>query len=166
MKKKLIVALSVSAFALTVFSGCSTPSSSTTASEAPSASPSETASQPEDVSSGTTGLGEIIVNGKGMTAYVFAKDVAGSGVSACVEECVATWPAITTESAAPIVTNLNAEISTIKTADGRNQITVNGLPIYTFVKDAAVGDTKGQLVKDAWFALTPTGEKITTPNAQ
>jgi hypothetical protein len=33
-----------------------------------------------------------------------------------------------------------------------------GLPIYTFAKDGAPGDTKGQPVKGMWDIVTPSGQ--------
>ena len=52
---------------------------------------------------GSTSLGKIVVNGKGMTAYFFDFDKANSGVSACSGSCAAIWPAITSLTAKPNV---------------------------------------------------------------
>ena len=55
-------------------------------------------------------------------------------------------------------------VATITGVVGGKQITINGLPIYTFSKDTKPGDTNGQGVLNIWHVLSPAGEKITTPN--
>jgi predicted lipoprotein with Yx(FWY)xxD motif len=45
-------------------------------------------------------------------------------------------------------------------AAGSKQITIGGLPVYTYAGDKAPGDTNGQFFKDVWHALTPLGQKI------
>lgn len=179
MKSTLIVTLAVSALTLVALAGCSSTTTAATASTAPSsaasadapgyppahAPASATASAGPDAATASSKLGQIIVDGKGMTVYVFDKDTANSGVSACTGACAATWPAVTSTSATPTVTGITGTVATIPGANGTKQITINGLPIYTFAADTNPGDTKGQGVKSIWWVLSPAGAKITTPNA-
>lgn len=167
MKSKIALTLAAATFATLALAGCSASTTSSASGSAPSSIPTSSAPTvaESDAATATSSLGTIIVNGKGLTAYAFDTDVANSGTSICTDVCATTWPAITTTSATPTVTGITGTISTITGVNGTNQITVNGMPIYTFSKDAAPGDVKGQGVKGTWHALTPAGEKVTTPAA-
>ena len=44
------------------------------------------------VATASTDLGTILVDGAGMTLYMFTKDTQGSGKSTCEGECLAAWP--------------------------------------------------------------------------
>lgn len=162
MKTKLILTLAGSALAVVALAGCS--STASTPATTPSASASKAPAANPDAATASTKLGQIIVDGKGMTAYVWDKDTANSGVSACTGPCAALWPAITTTSATPTVTGITGTVATITGVNGGKQISINGLPIYTFSKDAKPGDTNGQGVLNIWHVLSPAGEKISTPN--
>jgi predicted lipoprotein with Yx(FWY)xxD motif len=95
-----------------------------------------------------------------MTAYVFDKDVTGSGTSTCTGDCAKTWVPITTSSGQSMVVGVTAPVGLIPAANGASQITVGGLPLYTFATDSAPGDTNGQLVKGVWHVITPDGQKV------
>ncbi|MBQ1443938.1 MAG: hypothetical protein IIZ13_08845 [Renibacterium sp.] len=164
MKKQLIIALagvSLSALALT---GCSGTAADSSGSASASASASSTAAAAE-LKTAQTSLGNILVDGKGMSVYLFDKDVKDSGTSACAGECIANWPAVTTSSSAPVLEGVTGQVGTIGTADGKRQITVNGMPLYYFAKDSAAGDTAGQGVNGVWWVLDPAGAKIGAPAA-
>ena len=109
----------------------------------------------------STSLGEIVVDGAGMTAYVFDKDTAGAGVSACTGSCVGQWPAIMTDSASPKVEGITGDVGTIELANGSKQVTLDGLPLYTYAGDSAPGDTNGQGVSNIWWVVDPSGAKVT-----
>ena len=163
MNSRFLVALAGTAMAVVALSGCSasgTPSAST-----PTTSASATPAAMAAAATATNTLGKIVVDGKGMTAYAFDVDVANSGKSACLAACAALWPAITTTTTTPTVTGITGTVSSITGTDGSKQITINGMPIYTFSKDTAPNDVKGQGFKGVWHALTPAGVKITTPAA-
>jgi predicted lipoprotein with Yx(FWY)xxD motif len=121
--------------------------------------PADSAAGPE-VTTADSSLGEIVVDGQGLTAYMFTKDTQGSATSACTGECVGLWPAITSTAQTPIVDGVTGEIGTIPTANGQNQITVNGWPIYTYAGDQAPGDVTGQNVNGIWFVMSPDGKPI------
>ena len=48
-------------------------------------------------------LGEIVVDGEGMTVYMFDNDTQGGDASTCEGQCAANWPAVTTDSDEPVV---------------------------------------------------------------
>jgi predicted lipoprotein with Yx(FWY)xxD motif len=58
------------------------------------------------------------------------------------------------------VEGVSGTISTISTADGAKQITINGMPVYYFAKDTKAGDILGQGVDDAWYLVSPAGETL------
>jgi predicted lipoprotein with Yx(FWY)xxD motif len=161
VKTKFLLAMAGSALAVITLAGCASMTPSTGGSA--SSSPSTTAAAPagSDVATASTSLGNVVVDGKGMTAYFFDKDTANSGTSACSGQCATLWPAITTTSATPTVKGVTGKIGTITGVDGSKQITINGLPIYTFANDKAVGDVTGQGVQGIWWAISPAGDKIT-----
>jgi len=113
-----------------------------------------------DLSTAETSLGTIVVDGKGMTAYYFTKDAKDSGVSACTGDCATAWPAIESTSDTPTVDGVTGTVGTIPAADGGKQITINGMPIYTFAKDMAAGDVNGQDANGVWYVIAPDGTMI------
>lgn len=165
MKTRTISTLIGAALTALALAGCSTTASTSpgTANPAPATSaPSAPAAAGNDAAVATTALGKIIVDGKGMTAYFFDKDKANSGTSACTGQCAAIWPAITAASSTPKVTGITGTVGTITGVDGGKQITINGRPIYTYSKDTAPGETKGQGFNGVWYVISPAGDEIKT----
>ena len=119
--------------------------------------PSAFAASP-DVTVKATSLGQIIVDGKGMTAYYYDLDVPNSGVSTCTGGCLTHWPLITAAGSSPVVVGIEAKVSVIASS---NQIEINGRPIYTFAGDAQPGDTHGQGAGGVWFVVSPAGLELT-----
>ncbi|HEY2740724.1 MAG TPA: hypothetical protein VGI69_00920 [Gaiellaceae bacterium] len=114
------------------------------------------------VSTAKTGLGQVLVNSRGHTLYLFGKD--RNGKSACSGQCASFWPPLIASGKPGATGGVKASlIGTIKRADGRRQVTYNHHPLYTFVKDKQKGQTKGEGV-DAfgakWYAVSPAGAKV------
>ena len=100
--------------------------------------------------------GTLIVAGNGMTVYTFTKDTPNSGTSACTGACLATWPALTVPAGSKPSggTGAGGKLGTItRSDDGSLQVTYNGLPLYYFSGDHAVGDSNG--VYTGWEAVKP-----------
>jgi predicted lipoprotein with Yx(FWY)xxD motif len=114
------------------------------------------------LSVGQSSAGQIVVGSTGLSVYYFAKDTANSGTSACTGDCLVSWPAVTTTSATPAVNGVSGKIGTIPTADGKMQVTINGMPVYYFAKDQAPGDILGQGVGGVWYLVAPSGDMIKT----
>lgn len=127
------------------------------------AAPSTTTAAPADLSTATTDLGEIVVDGSGMTVYYFTADTPGSGESACADDCLAAWPSVHPAGTEPVLDGVTADVATITGTDGQPQLTLDGRPVYTFAGDAAAGDTAGQGLDGAWFAVAPDGTEISDP---
>lgn len=110
------------------------------------------------VAAAETELGTVLVDGEGMTLYMFMPDA--QGPSTCVDQCLNAWPAL----AGPATAGDGVDEALLGTAarpdDGTEQVTVDGWPVYYFAQDAAPGDVTGQGVGDVWFALDADGEPI------
>jgi predicted lipoprotein with Yx(FWY)xxD motif len=108
-----------------------------------------------------TGLGEVLVDAKGRTLYVFTKDKGDQSV--CSGKCAAAWPALTVTGAATPGTGVQASLlSTSKQANGSTQVTYGGKPLYYFAGDKAPGDTKGQGLNGVWWVVRGDGSLVQT----
>jgi predicted lipoprotein with Yx(FWY)xxD motif len=162
---RLAVALAAVSLVLAGCAGSTTDSGSTSDSGGSSSasatpSPSASAESSADLKVASTTLGDVVVDGKGMTVYFFDKDTAGSGTSACAGQCLVNWPPVPPAAATPAVDGVTGELGTITATDGSTQITLNGLPLYYFKGDSAPGDVNGQAVQNIWWVVSPTGEAI------
>jgi predicted lipoprotein with Yx(FWY)xxD motif len=109
---------------------------------------------------GSSSLGKIVVNSKGMSAYFFNLDKAKSGVSSCTGKCSAHWPPILSSTTKPHVSGVKGVIGSIALKSGGRQVTINGRPIYTFAFDKAAGEIKGQGAQGLWYVISPSGAEI------
>jgi predicted lipoprotein with Yx(FWY)xxD motif len=107
-------------------------------------------------------LGSFLVDGKGMTLYLFTKDTPNTSV--CYDKCAAAWPPLLTTGDPVAGQGVDAsKFGTTTRKDGSIQVTYNGWPLYYFAKDKAAGDVTGQGVGDVWFVVSAAGEQINTP---
>ncbi len=138
---------------LAALSACSAYTTQTPATTpAPTTTPTP-ASYTVDIAS-KTGIGDYLVDGKGMTLYYFTKDV--SGKSNATAAIIANWP-IFYVSNIVVPPSLNAaDFGSITEANGNMQSTYKGWPLYYYVKDQASGDTLGQGINGVWFVINPT----------
>ena len=112
------------------------------------------------------GLGSVLVDGQGITVYIFANDTKGKP-SRCYGICAIQWPPLTLPSgvSAPIA-GPGIEPRLLGTAprtDGTTQITYNGWPLYLWPPDKQPGKATGQGLTNAgglWFVITPAGKAI------
>jgi predicted lipoprotein with Yx(FWY)xxD motif len=107
-------------------------------------------------------LGRFLVDGKGLTLYLFEKDKAGK--SACYASCAKVWaPLITSGKPTAGAGAVASKIGTIKRTDGTLQATYGGHPLYHYDDDHKPGQTEGQGSKAfgaAWYVLASSGKKI------
>jgi len=121
----------------------------------------------EVTTSPITGLGTILVDGEGLTLYMFEPD-RQSGRSTCAGECENRWPpVILVDGAKAPLAGSGVSPSLLGTtvrADGFTQITYNGWPLYLWHGDSKPGDTAGQGLNDSgglWYVLNPEGVPVT-----
>jgi predicted lipoprotein with Yx(FWY)xxD motif len=95
--------------------------------------------------------GGVLVDAKGMTLYVFDKDPAGAGKSACNDQCAQNWPPLT----AGTTDKGSGDYTVLTRDDGSLQWAYKGRPLYLWVKDTKPGDKTGDGVKDVWHVAKP-----------
>jgi len=93
----------------------------------------------------------MLTNSAGMTLYVFDKDQANSGKSACNGDCAKKWPPLAATAGAAT----GAGYTVIKRDDGGMQWAYKGKPLYLWVNDKKPGDTTGDGVKNVWHIARP-----------
>jgi predicted lipoprotein with Yx(FWY)xxD motif len=106
--------------------------------------------------------GKFLVDGQGRSLYLFEADK--STTSTCTGACAAAWPPVTA-SAMPMAGGGVSQslLGTTKRADGTEQVTYNGHPLYYFAADTGSGMVKGQGSKEfgaGWYVLNAMGSKI------
>jgi predicted lipoprotein with Yx(FWY)xxD motif len=115
----------------------------TTTTTTPPASSPTTSARPLPVVTTMTvaGLGKILVNSQGQVLYSFTKN--GAAVP-CDTSCLAVWPAVTLPAGMTTPTGTSG-VGTLgtTTANGPTQVTVGGLPLYTYAGDSAPGVANG-----------------------
>jgi predicted lipoprotein with Yx(FWY)xxD motif len=157
--KTLVIATGLAGAALAL-AACGNSSGSSSARVAPA--PAGAA-----LTTATTSLGTILVDGQGRTVYRFAADTKGR--SNCDASCLQYWRALPSTSALPTAAStVTGRLATITRSDGTKQVTVNGWPLYTYVGDTAPGTTSGQglnLSGGRWWVVSSAGADITSTQA-
>jgi predicted lipoprotein with Yx(FWY)xxD motif len=166
----LFLAAASAASALTL-AGCGGGSGSTGSSSAPAAAPasssapaSSASAEVETLKTATVAGHTVVVDGEGKAVYVYTRDNPGTTASACTGGCASLWPAVTSASA-PTLQGVTGKIGSITGVNGKQQITVNGMPIYYYAKDTAPGQFNGQGVANVWYVIGADGSMIQTPLA-
>jgi len=109
-----------------------------------------------------TKLGMILVNSKGRTLYLFAKD--RSGKSACTSRCAQYWPPLLSQGKPTAGPGVKASlVGQAKRADGSMQVTYNKHPLYTFALDKQAGQVNGEASSNfgaKWYAVSAAGTAV------
>jgi predicted lipoprotein with Yx(FWY)xxD motif len=136
------------------------PASQAAASQA-AASPTGSAETGEvyelKVAAGSGSVTNYLTGEDGKTVYVFGKDVADSGKSACGPGvCLDNWPPLAVESLDEVKADsgVTGAVALITRDDGTKQVTYKGLPLYYFAGDKAAGDTNGAAIPN-WSVAHP-----------
>jgi predicted lipoprotein with Yx(FWY)xxD motif len=107
-------------------------------------------------------LGRIVVDNKGRTLYHFEKDTTRR--SACYGLCATYWPPLLGHGEPVARTGVRQSLLGVtRRANGSEQVTYAGHPLYRFVEDRRAGQTKGEGLHDfgaGWDVLSPAGKKI------
>ena len=158
----VLTAISVLASACGGSSPSTAASSPSIAAASPSASPAATGAKVAVATNPK--LGQILVDDKGMTLYLFVADKGTS--STCYSQCATIWPPLLTTGAPQAGTGADQSmLGTSTRTDGKVEVTYAGHPLYYFFTDKVPGDTKGQGVNGfggLWWVVNPSGAAITT----
>jgi predicted lipoprotein with Yx(FWY)xxD motif len=114
------------------------------------------------VSVSKTKLGLILVNSRGHTLYMFAKDK--NGKSSCNGSCAKFWPPSLQVGKPTAGSGVKASLlGTIRRSNGSRQLTYNKHPLYSFTLDKRAGQTNGEgnLAFGArWYAVSAKGTAV------
>jgi predicted lipoprotein with Yx(FWY)xxD motif len=161
----LILALAACSSAATPAPVASNPpvASQPPASQAPaSAAPTSSGGTAEDeyeikVAAGSGSVTNYLTGEDGKTLYLFAKDTADSGKSACgAGPCLDNWPPFTVDSLDEVKADsgVTGKVDVITRDDGTKQVTFKGLPLFYFAGDTPAGDTNGSAIPN-WGVAHP-----------
>lgn len=107
-------------------------------------------------------LGNLLVDAKGRTLYLFEADKGSA--STCYSACASAWPPLLTKGAAKAGTSVTAAgLGTTKRKDGTSEVTYHGHPLYYYAGDSAPGATTGEGLDQfgaEWYVVAPSGKKI------
>lgn len=76
-------------------------------------------------------IGYVLAEANGQVVYTYSKDTKG-GTPTCTGSCATTWPAVTGTPKAGPADSFPGTFAVVKGADGVEQITYNGMPLYRF----------------------------------
>lgn len=111
---------------------------------------------------GSTKLGRILVDSRGITLYDFPPDKHGTSV--CYGACAALWPPLLTTGKPVAGPGVKASlIGTTRRKDGKLEVTYGGHPLYLFVSDHSPGQTTGQGLNQfgaPWWVISASGKEI------
>jgi predicted lipoprotein with Yx(FWY)xxD motif len=110
-------------------------------------------------------VGEHVVDADGRSLYVFLND--SPGESACDGGCLEAWPPASVAEEAPLTAGegITAQLGTLERADGTQQLTLDGWPLYRYAADADPGDITGEGVGGVWFVARADGV-VPSPGAE
>jgi predicted lipoprotein with Yx(FWY)xxD motif len=122
-----------------------------------------------EVKTGTVSrLGTVLVNGQGLTLYMFVPDHQ-QGQSTCYTTCASAWPPLRLPTGVHVpVAGGEAQpalLGTTSRRDGGLQVTYNGWPLYLWAGDSQPGQATGQGLDNLggyWYVLSPKGLVIKT----
>jgi predicted lipoprotein with Yx(FWY)xxD motif len=145
--RRRMVALTLVAAALGLAacssSGNSASTTTTTTASTGSATATTSAASPQAVvkTMSVSGLGAILVNSQGQVLYTFTNN--GKAV-ACSSACLAAWPPVTLPAGVSTPTGPSG-VGTFGTThtNGVTQVTLNGLPLFTYAGDSGPGVANG-----------------------
>ena len=110
-----------------------------------------------------TSAGPVLADAKGLTLYWYSKDTRMS--SACTGSCATAWPPLTGKPDAAMGVRLVGKFGTITRANGVQQATYKGHPLYLYAGDMAPGQVKGNGLGGVWHVLRVTAIGAVSPGS-
>jgi predicted lipoprotein with Yx(FWY)xxD motif len=131
-------------------------SNSSSSASAVTAMPTSTVVQTRD-----TSLGTVLVDGQGRTLYLFAQDTGPT--STCTGSCASVWPPVPVTGTPTATGGATASDVGVTSANGTEQLTYAGHPLYYFAGDSNAGQTRGQAINEfgaKWYVLNGAGTAV------
>lgn len=128
----------------------------------------------------TSTVAVMTINGSPMLvsptgAALYTNDQDTGGKPACVSKgCTAVWVPLTVPAGRQPTTaaGVGGKIGTVTLAGGKDQVTMNGKPLYTFALDGGPGQASGNGAQDSfdgkhfsWHSAVPAGAQAPTAPA-
>lgn len=163
MRSRHIVWTSVAALgAALTLAGCGGTSTgaATSAAAAGGSAPPAAGSSAKGLHVAHTSLGNILVDGKGMTVYLLTSDKPND--SKCNSSCLALWPLVPSTQTKH-ASGITAKIGHTASTSGTQMATVGGWPLYTYISDKKPGQVTGEGVASfggTWYAVSPSGQAV------
>ena len=115
------------------------------------------------ITTSSSDLGTILVDGTGHTLYLFVAD--SPGVPTCTGDCAKAWPPVTgnflaLSNSVPRQAG-EFKLVAIPGAAPSKQVAVDGHPLYRFAGDGLAGEMKGQGLDGKWYVVGADGQPIT-----
>lgn len=116
-------------------------------------------------SSTLKGLGPVLVDGYGLTLYVFAPDD-HAGHSRCFGYCSTQWPPATLPRGVttPVIgSGVDRALIGTTRRDGSLQVVYNGWPLYRWIGDTSSGRSTGQGLRNSgglWYVVDDAGHPV------
>ncbi|MSP11922.1 MAG: LPXTG cell wall anchor domain-containing protein [Chloroflexi bacterium] len=108
-------------------------------------------------------LGKFLTDSKGVSLYLYKNDKPNETV--CYDACATAWPPLIITGTVTLPAGVTGKIDVIKRKEGTNQVTYNGIPLYYYVQDKAVGDVTGQGKGNVWYVVAPDAVATTALGA-
>jgi len=103
-------------------------------------------------------IGYVLAEANGSVVYTYDKDTKG-GAPTCTGSCAEAWPPVTGTPKAGPADTFPGTFGVVKGAGGVEQITYNGLPLYTF-KGAKPLSVAGNGVGGVWHVVPLSASDI------
>jgi predicted lipoprotein with Yx(FWY)xxD motif len=104
-------------------------------------------------------LGYVLAEANGQVVYVYSKDTK-NGAPTCTGSCASQWPPVTGTPKAGPADTFPGSFGVVKGSGGKEQVTYNGLPLYTFA-GAKPYVTTGNGVGNEWKVVLLSASDIT-----
>lgn len=144
-------------------------SSKTAATSSPTSSSSSSPAVEFSVAE-VSGLGTVVVDGRGRTVYVFTSDGHTNAPCSGASGCTKVWPDLALPagvSSARAGNGIHAALlGKMKSSNGEIYPTYDGWLMYEYVGDSAPGQGTGQGISSfggTWYALSTSGTPVGAP---
>jgi predicted lipoprotein with Yx(FWY)xxD motif len=107
----------------------------------------------------------IVVDAHGRTVYALNPETA-KHLLCRSRECLAAWHPVSVRSQAVTLKGIVGPLRFLHRSNGKLQLTLRGMPLYTFAGDSARGQANGEGIKSfggTWHTVPATVTQTTTP---